>query len=140
VDRSSWRQLADIRIADAEALLLAGRWHAAYYLAGYAVESGLKACILALVEREPQIIFEERRFSEKCWTHGIGALVALARLEADRDAEAAANPAFRDNWEIVEAWSETDRYTRRPEAEARELFVAVTDPTNGVLPWIKLRW
>ena len=36
--------LANARVADAEALLQSRRWAAAYYLLGYAVECGLKAC------------------------------------------------------------------------------------------------
>jgi HEPN domain-containing protein len=43
VNRQEARQLADEWVVDAKLLLDAGRWHAAYYLAGYAVECGLKA-------------------------------------------------------------------------------------------------
>jgi len=50
VNRAELRQLAEDRILDAEHLLAAGRWSGAYYLAGYAVECGLKACIMARVE------------------------------------------------------------------------------------------
>jgi hypothetical protein len=41
------RQLSEDRILGAECLLAAGRWSGAYYLSGYAVECGLKACIMA---------------------------------------------------------------------------------------------
>ena len=51
-------------------LLSAGRWSRAYYLAGYAVECGLKACVLAYVERTC-VIFLDKKFSEKCWTHDV---------------------------------------------------------------------
>ena len=44
MDRSDLQVLAEARVVDAEALLEAGRWAAAYYLLGYAVECGLKAC------------------------------------------------------------------------------------------------
>ena len=44
MNRSSLQNLANERIKDAEALLMAGRWSGAYYLAGYAVECALKAC------------------------------------------------------------------------------------------------
>jgi HEPN domain-containing protein len=50
VNRAELRQLASDRIEDARILLAGGRWSAAYYLLGYAVETGLKACILKLVE------------------------------------------------------------------------------------------
>jgi HEPN domain-containing protein len=44
------QKLAEDRLLDAEALLAAGRWSAAYYLAGYAVECAIKACIAKLVQ------------------------------------------------------------------------------------------
>ena len=49
MDRLQWQQLAERWLVDAKALLDAHRWSAAYYLAGYAVECGLKACVLARV-------------------------------------------------------------------------------------------
>jgi len=44
MNRSSLQNLANERIKDAEALLMAGRWSGSYYLAGYAVECALKEC------------------------------------------------------------------------------------------------
>ena len=44
MNRSDLQLLSEGRVEDAEALLEAGRWAAAYYLLGYAVECGLKAC------------------------------------------------------------------------------------------------
>jgi len=49
VNRPQLRQLAEDRILDAACLLACGRPAGAYYLAGYAVECGLKACILAYI-------------------------------------------------------------------------------------------
>jgi hypothetical protein len=54
MDRSDLQVLAEARVADAEALLHGGRWAAAYFLLGYAVECGLKACA-ARQFREPEI-------------------------------------------------------------------------------------
>jgi len=48
VNRTQLQQLAEERVRDAEALLKAGQWSGAYYLAGFAVEFGLKACIAKL--------------------------------------------------------------------------------------------
>jgi hypothetical protein len=140
VNRAAWQQLAEERIEDAGILLAAGRWSAAYYLAGYAVECGLKACILAYVEQNPDVIFRERRFSEKCWTHDIDGLVSIANLETVRVAETAANPAFYNNWNTAKDWREADRYNGRTETDSRELYTAISDPTNGVLQWIRNHW
>lgn len=60
MNRIELQQLASDRILDAEALLAARRWSGAYYLGGYAVECGLKSCVLAYVERTG-IIFQNRK-------------------------------------------------------------------------------
>src|SRR5204863_304605 len=52
VNRTEFQQLAEVRIKEAEALLAAGLWDGAYYLAGYAVECGLNACIANLFKAE----------------------------------------------------------------------------------------
>ena len=51
MNRLEFQQLAEVRVREAEALLAVGLWDGAYYLAGYAVECALKACILRLVEQ-----------------------------------------------------------------------------------------
>jgi hypothetical protein len=61
VNRVQLRQLAEDRLLDAERLLTGGRWAGAYYLAGYAVECGLKACIMAHVEATGAI-FQDRKY------------------------------------------------------------------------------
>jgi hypothetical protein len=140
VNRLQWQQLAERWLVDAKALLDSRRWSAAYYLAGYAVECGLKACVLARVAASPEVLFEDRKFSEKCWTHGVLELVKLAGLEAARVADARANPAFSRNWLFVKDWNERARYSPTSHHKARKLYSAFTDTANGVMPWIRNRW
>lgn len=140
MNRFDFQQLAADRISDGEALLAAHRWAGAYYLAGYAVECGLKSCVLARVSQATEIIFEDRKFSEKCWTHNLLDLVKLAGLEAARASDMAANAALANHWAVVKDWSEQSRYKPSDEAQARLLFHAITDSENGVLPWIRARW
>jgi len=139
MNRLELRQLAEDRAIDAEALLNANRWSAAYYLIGYAVECGLKACILARVE-QTGIIFTEKKFAEKCWTHDIEELVSTADLQAARGQDIANNPPLGQNWLVVKDWDETTRYRQMTEPQARGLYEAVTHNANGVLPWIRVRW
>ena len=129
------------RIADAQALLAAQRWSAAFYLAGYAVECGLKSCILARVETTG-VIFEEggRKFVQECWTHDPEDLLGLAKLKAARDSDAANNPLLKANWQALVSWSEAARYKQWTQAEATSLFNAINDPMNGVLQWIRQHW
>lgn len=138
--RQEWRDLAEERVLDAGALLIARRWSAAYHLAGYAVECGLKACVIAYVERNADVIFREKRHSEKCWTHDIEELVGLAGLKALRDADIAVNAIVEDNWLVVKEWNEAFRYEIAAQLKAERLYQAVTDNANGVLPWIRNHW
>jgi HEPN domain-containing protein len=137
VNRTQFQQLAEERVCDADALLNAGQWSGAYYLAGYAVECGLKACIAKLTNQHD---YPNRDLAQKCYTHNIESLVQLAEIKNPRDADANANPALFANWQIVKDWDEKARYQQWTELQARELFVAVSDATNGVLPWIRGRW
>jgi HEPN domain-containing protein len=127
-------------VRDAAALLKARRYSAAYYLAGYAVECALKACIVARVRKDVAVIFQDRRFSEKCWTHDFDELFRLAGLEARWNTARAANVDLQDNWEVVQNWREIARYQRKRRSDAKELYQAITDPANGVLPWIRNHW
>jgi HEPN domain-containing protein len=137
VNRADLQKLAAERIADARALLSLKRWAGAYYLAGYAVECGLKACIAKLMKAEE---FPDKAFAEKCWTHDLERLVALAGLKAARDAAAVADADLSDNWVAVKDWNESKRYAWVTKIKAEELYNAITDRRHGVLSWIKLHW
>jgi HEPN domain-containing protein len=137
MNRTDFQQLAAERVRDARALLAAKRWSAAYYVAGYAVEFALKACIARLVKAEQ---FPDKGFAEKCWTHDIERLVFLAGLREERNAESAADPVLTKNWEAVKDWTEASRYVRTSKTRAELLYDAITDKKHGVLPWIKHRW
>ena len=137
MNRADFQRLADIRVLDASALLAANQWSGAYYMAGYAIECALKACIARLVG---QFDFPDKELANKSFTHEIEALVSVAGLKLDRDNDAKANSTLAQNWTIVKNWNERARYAIWTELQARELHLAVTDVTNGVLPWIKCRW
>src|SRR5436190_17570999 len=113
MNRNELQRLAQQRIQEAKVLLAAKQWSGAYYLAGYAVECGLKSCILAFIERTG-IIFEEKNYGERCWTHELDRLMKLAGLEADLGVAVAANPVRGENWATVKGWSEVRRYRVTP--------------------------
>jgi hypothetical protein len=138
VNKAELQRLARDRLRDAKALLAAKRWSGAYYLAGYAVECGLKACIIASLMKTDE--FPEKRFSEQCWTHNLAQLVGLAGLKAALDAAMAADPDLDSCWRIVKVWNESSRYARTTRAKAFGLYRAITDPKHGVLRWIKSHW
>jgi hypothetical protein len=140
VTRLEWQQLAERWLVDAKRLLDDQRWSAAYYLVGYAVECGLKACVLVRVAAGPEVIFGDKKFSEKCWTHSILDLVKMADLEGTREADAVANAVLGQNWLVVKDWSEKARYITTSQQKAEKLYDAITDNANGVMQWIRVRW
>jgi hypothetical protein len=137
VTRTDFQQLADVRIAEAKVLLDAQMWDGAYYLAGYAVECALKACIAKRTQPED---FPDKDKAAKAWTHKIDVLVEVAELEPARDTEGTANPKFAAYWRVVVKWKEDARYQRKTQLDAEGLYKAVSDSTDGVLRWIRLHW
>lgn len=137
MNRAQLQLLAEDRIRDAEILLAAGQWSGAYYLAGYSVECGLKACI---AKRVNQHDFPNKDFAVKSHTHNILSLVDTAGLVSQRNLDVASNPILKANWITVKDWNEAARYERWTAEQARLLFEAVSDSKNGVLPWIRIHW
>ncbi len=136
--RVDFQQLADDRLAEAKLLLDAGRWDGAYYLAGYAVELALKSLVIKLLMGRDA--FPEKDLINLAYTHAFDKLLRLTRLIDARKAAAVANPLLEVNWTIADAWDEQKRYHRIDKAEADQLYLAISDPANGVLPWLKTFW
>jgi hypothetical protein len=103
------------------------------------VECALKACIAKQTNLHD---FPDKTVVQKSHTHNLLELLDLAglKLQLQLDTTPAANPALGINWQLVKDWSERARYQQWKEAQARRLYQAVTDPANGVLPWIKGHW
>ena len=137
MNRTDLQQLALTRVLDAEALLNAGQWSGAYYLAGYAVECALKACIAKLTGLHD---FPEKNLVLKSYSHNLEALLEPANLRIDHKSVFDTNRAFKDNWSVVNDWDETSRYSQWSKSEARELHAAITQPADGVLAWIIGHW
>jgi hypothetical protein len=135
--RLDLQNLADRRIADAKVLIDGGRYDAGYYMAGYLVECGLKACIANLWKTE---VFPEKSFVSVVYIHDLKKLIDLASLKAAFDADTATNAALFGYWGTVLTWTEQSRYENKGEAAARELYDAITNVPDGVLPWIKRYW
>lgn len=140
--RADWQRIAEACLHATDALLAARLWPSAYYMAGYAVEGGLKSCILVRIATTPEVLFQEggNKYSSDCWTHDIEKLVRLARIEAARSVAIASNGVLGNNWGIVSKWNEKSRYQIKSQVEAEELYTAIADNANGVMQWIRARW
>ena len=118
MERADFQKLTTDRIADVEGLLAINRWSAAYYLAGYAVECALKSCVLVRVTAGAGIVFEDKRYSEKCWSHNLKQLLDLSGLKAYFEAACKADSILEDNWESIISWKESSRYQQTVQTSA----------------------
>lgn len=126
-----------IRLREARALAKLGMNDGAYYLAGYSVECALKACIAKATQRHD---FPDKRKADASYTHSFRELLKVAGLAKAQTEEAKRDPLFRDNWDLVQSWSEQSRYGTAHAETAKKLIEAVGDHSHGVLRWIKLHW
>lgn len=139
MNRSDFQTLAEVRIREALVLLENQCYEGAYYLAGYAVECALKACI---ARNTNQYDFPPDRNTVNCiYSHNLEWLVNDAGLEDAHREEVRLNPTFADYWEVVVRWAETSRYeTSIAMPDAAELCLAIYDQDNRVLSWLSQWW
>ena len=117
-------------------MLANGHPSGAYYLAGYAIECALKAKVAADF-RENEI--PELKRVQNVYTHDLSALLTLASLTEEFDAERKANPRLYQRWTTIKEWSEKARYVISTEVEASAILDAVGGD-EGMLQWLRNRW
>lgn len=134
------RTLAQTRLREAKGLLTLNEPSGAYYLAGYALECGLKAVITRGLTAYSLPEKDELQVFQSSFQHDLNRLVELAALGPALGAEIDANSSFRDYWLVAKDWKESSRYQVWTMRAALGIVEAVADSTNGVLRWIQLHW
>jgi HEPN domain-containing protein len=134
--RKDFQNLALIRLEEAKVLLDNNQYSGAYYLSGYVVECALKACIAKLTQ---QYDFPEKKIVDDSHTHDLTKLVRSAGLEVPLQ-NRRSDPDFDPKWTEVKDWSEKSRYKEHTEQNARDIYLAITDPNHGVLQWLQQHW
>ena len=135
--RSDLRANAQTKIDDAIILLTNKRYSNAYYLAGYAVEIGLKACIAAQISAET---IPDKAFIKGIMNHQYRVLVGLAGLAASLKDEEVKDQRFATNWALASQWEPDARYEAIDPMSAEGLVEAIATSNSGVLQWIKTHW
>lgn len=135
--RAFLQGVAETKLADAQILIGNGRFSNSYYLAGYAVEIGLKACIAKQFTAED---IPDKRFVNDIYKHNLIGLVGLAGLAAEHQKQSAADANFAANWGVVAEWNPEVRYEHVDKFTAHAMLLAITDSKSGVFPWIKAHW
>jgi hypothetical protein len=138
MNSSDLQKIADLRVEDAGVLLAARRFEAAYYLVGYAIECALKACIAKQIK---EYDFPDKKLINDSYSHDLPQLLRLSGVGHLFEFELKTNSALQNNWAVVKDWSEISRYEPAVvEKLARDMYDAVTESRNGVLPWLKKQW
>lgn len=138
MNRNDFKQLSSVRLKEARVLLKNKNYAGAYYLCGYVIECGLKACIAKKTKR--YAFPPDRKTIDEIYTHEPNKLVKAAGLDIKLSDEMKSNRTFANNWGTVKDWKESSRYEKKTEKDARDLFSAVVDKKYGVLQWIKQYW
>jgi hypothetical protein len=134
--RKTLQKLAIAKVEDARLLFQHGRHSNSYYLYGYGIELGLKACISRQISAET---IPDREILTKILTHRIVDLVALAGL-SNVLKERRTDQEFNSRWAVVAEWSEQVRYEIIDAVTAAAMQDAVEHPVHGVLEWLKQHW
>ena len=131
------QRISLLRIREANLLFKRRKYDGAYYLAGYAIECALKACIAKQTRR---FDFPDKNTVTLSYTHNLAQLLKVAGLEPAYQTAIAANPNIEVNWTVIKDWKEGSRYERHSDKEARDILVAITDKNSGILTWLKNHW
>jgi HEPN domain-containing protein len=137
MNRYDLRDLARVRLKEAQTLLRNGCFDGAYYLAGYAIECALKACIAKRTKRND---FPDKKLVDKSFSHDLDQLLNTAGLKADLELSFATQPRLEENWAMVKKWSEASRYTFTDVLAAENMISAIMERQHGVLQWIRQYW
>lgn len=135
MNKNELEVLSAIRLKEAEVLLNADCYHGAYYLAGYALECALKACIAKQIK---QFDFPDKKLANDSYTHDLAKLLNTAGLKQELIRQEKEDINFKLNWSVANKWSEESRYDHSIQRkDAKDLFEAIAENESGVLEWLK---
>lgn len=137
ISRDELKALAECKLLDANLLFAHKRFSNAFYLGGYSVELGLKACVAR--QFGPEAI-PDKQFVNDIHTHKLINLVGLAGLTSELKAEQQKSIKFQTNWGIVANWGPESRYTAVDSLSSHYLIEAIGDQVDGVMRWIRMHW
>lgn len=135
--RLELQALAQLKLNDSKLLLDNASYSNAYYLAGYSVELGLKACVARQIRQDE---IPDKELVSRVYTHNFEALAGLAGLKADLKVQQDADHMFQSYWGIAAEWSPDARYATHDAMAVQLLWQAIGDADHGVLKWIRTHW
>jgi HEPN domain-containing protein len=137
MNRTDLQRIAGQHLDAAKSLLQSGHGGPAYYLAGYSIECGLKACI---ARQFREYDFPNLQTVKDSYTHDLGKLVRTASLSKELRLAEDGSDVFKLNWATVKDWSADSSYEDRSRTRATGIIAAIDAKPNGVLEWITQHW
>lgn len=138
MNRRDLQRLTTVRLAEARVLPQEPKVRRRVLPYGYAVECALKSCIAKQIRK---FDFPDKKLVIDSHTHNLEQLLSVSGLKQHHKREMESSAEFTVSWAVVRDWSEQDRYQLgHSEAEARDLYAAVTGRTHGILRWLKKHW
>jgi HEPN domain-containing protein len=136
VKRRDLQELASTRLKDAQILFHNRRFDGAYYLAGYAVECAIKACVARKTQRYD---FPDKELAVQVYTHDLTKLLKPAGIAQVWEQELRADRALELKWGVVKDWTEQSRYSTHSRQKAKDMLEAV-EGSQGILECLKKYW
>lgn len=133
ITKKDLETLSETRLDDAVQLFQIARYSAAYYLSGYAIELGIKACIAGLFQAN-------KSFVNAVYSHRLDELLGLTGIKREFQDDMRNDPALSAAWGVASKWTETSRYSMWDQFAAASMIDAVGDQQHGVLQWLKKHW
>lgn len=138
IGRKDLQQLARQRLREAKILLDNSCSSGAYYLAGYAIECALKACI---AKKTLRYEFPNKEFVNECHKHRLNELLGSAGLTTLLAKDGATLSDLKSNWACVKDWTVDSRYDITiDQRTAEQIYQAIMDRSGGVLKWLRKHW
>lgn len=136
------KNLADLRIEEAQILLNNDKVNGAFYLLGYSIELYLKYKICKLLNIDN--LFNDqcslkKYFGKTFYSHDLNALMVFSGLKIKFDIAKSENVILSKTTSLlIDAWSEKSRYDIQPKSK-REIQDAIDllNHPNGLLLWIQ---
>lgn len=137
--RQQLKDLARLRLKEAEILFDAGMYDGVSYLSGYVIELALKAriCKILNIPDYPATgsyakVYAVHSFDQLRFLAGLSGKITLVDT-----------PELFENWSIASPWGPERRYSAPgtyTKQNAEDILNAISDKTYGVLTWIKRYW
>lgn len=131
---SSCKKLACVRLDEAKILYKSKKYSGAYYLAGYAIELGIKAFYCK--SRRKYTFPPEPKVVNRLYVHDLNDLITVCELKREFDKDTKNDNSLQSNWETVKDWSEKSRYFQIKKSDSESMINSV----EVILKWIQTKW